>query len=212
MAHTYETLRPTLMALVTQNEYLESIWLTGLASIEDLAAQQITRNIAAETPTDEIRNIVKHAQDELRHASEFRAMRPKLSYPSLRYYRFQERVLSFFKDFIMGFFANPVLNKAKHRHAAYVHGAMTIERFPYQLYTTYVKATSLTAVKNRLPSVIKDEKGHLELGHRMRKDLTPDEQLPVEALERIEDDMCATLFQRLIDEYNAFLDAQGSES
>ena len=49
--------------------------------------------------------------------------------------------------FVTSFFSNSLLRTAKSRHVAYVHGALTIEQFPFQFYTVYEKLTHRKILK-----------------------------------------------------------------
>lgn len=186
-----------LMKLVTQDLAVETAWLRALAHMENLAAQQIRTNISAFTPQDEHEEILSHAADEDRHSELILKMRPLAELPNRDYELLQERLCQIAEHFVVGYFGNPVLIEAKNKHAAYAHGAITIEQFPFQVYTAYLKASRLEAVLRDLPEVIRDEHRHLQLGRKLIDKLSEAERLPVERLLDIETDMCTRMLKRM---------------
>ncbi len=186
-----------LLELVTNDIYLESIWLSVMAMLEDIAAKYILSNVTEKTPTEALRNIIGHVQDEQRHAQMLNDMRPALLYPANFYYEVEQIWKEIADEFIMAFFNSPELREANHRHAAYVHGAQTIERFPFRIYTLYLSHTKLTKVHEKLPQVIADENGHIELGKKMYNELAPDERMSLTRLYKLEEDLCLMMLKRM---------------
>lgn len=186
-----------LLELVTQDIYLESIWLGNMSMLEDIAAKYILSNVTTNTPTEELRNIIGHVQDEQRHAKVLSDMRPTNIYPEKKYYELEQEWREIGQEFIMGFFNSPLLREANHRHAAYVHGAQTIERFPFRIYSLYLSMTKLTKVHELLPAIIKDENGHIELGQKMYAKLSPEERMPLTKLYRLEEELCLMMLKRM---------------
>ncbi len=187
----------SLMDKVTLNPTIESAWLTALARMEEVAADQIRTNISAFTPTAEREAIFEHAADEDRHARLILAMRPMSFLPDARHEALKNRLCHLAERFVVGYFGNPLLITAKNKHAAYAHGAITIEQFPFQVYVAYLKATQLPAVNEGLPGVIRDEQAHLALGRRLIDQLPQEERFSIEHLLKIEEDMCATMLRRM---------------
>ena len=186
-----------LLELVTNDIYLESIWLSVMSMLEDIAAKYILSNVTEKTPADALRNIIGHVQDEQRHAQMLNDMRPALLYPANFYYEVEQIWKEIADEFIMAFFNSPELREANHRHAAYVHGAQTIERFPFRIYTLYLSHTKLTKVHEKLPQVIADENGHIELGKKMYNELAADERMSLTRLYKLEEDLCLMMLKRM---------------
>ena len=186
-----------LLELVTNDIYLESIWLGNMSMLEDIAAQYILSNVTAATPTEALRHIIEHVKDEQRHARVLEEMRPVKIYPEHKYYVIEEEWKKIGQEFILGFFNHPYLREANHRHAAYVHGAQTIERFPFRIYTLYLSMTKLPQVHNGLPRVIADENEHIELGKKMYATLLASERMSLSKLYRLEEELCLMMLMRM---------------
>lgn len=186
-----------LLELITQDIYLESIWLANMSMLEDIAAKYILSNVTEATPTEELRNIIGHVQDEQRHAKLLLEMRPATVYPDIKYYELEEEWREIGQEFIMSFFNSPLLREANHRHAAYVHGAQTIERFPFRIYSLYLTMTKLQKVHDLLPGIISDENGHIELGQKMYAQLSADDRMPLTKLYRLEEQLCLLMLKRM---------------
>lgn len=183
--------------LVTSDAGVEAVWLSSLAHLEEVASQTILKSLSEATPPQELAQIQSHAADERRHGVEIRAMILPGAGAEPRYRDLEAQMHRIAGNFIMGYFGNAVLVAAKNKHAAYVHSALTIEQFPLQIYTAYLKATELDSVKQNLPKVLRDERDHLALGARLRKQLSEAELLSLEALQGIEEDMCLKMIQRM---------------
>ncbi len=185
------------MELVTSDIYLESIWLKNMSILEDIAAQYILSNITEATPAEALRNIIDHVKDEQRHARLLLEVRPTTIYPDKKYYILEEEWKKIGEEFIMGFFNSPLLREANHRHAAYVHGAQTIERFPFRIYSLYLSLTKNAKAQKVLPCIIADESEHIELGKKMYAALSEDERMPLSRLYRLEEDLCLMMLKRM---------------
>jgi rubrerythrin len=170
-----------------------------------LAAAQIRTNSSAFTPEHERRAIEEHAADEDRHARLLLGMRPLAELPDERHQELARRLSHIAGQFVIGYFGNPLLVTARNKHAAYAHGALTIEQFPFQVYVAYLKVTKLPAVKSGLPDVIRDEKDHLALGRRLIDQLPEPQKLSIERLMVIEEDMCLRMMRRMNDVMTEFL-------
>lgn len=181
----------------TSHPVLENAWLSTAVWMEQLAAQNIEGNISARTPAEEKEHVLQHAQDEWRHAAVLESMRTIPVFTDAEDIELEKRFRAITSNFILGYFGNPLLQEAKNKHAAYVHGAMTIEQFPFQVYTQYLIHATIPSVKERLPAVIADEHEHLKLGRRLRDALSPDEKLSVSALHEIEKEMTVLFLNRL---------------
>lgn len=186
-----------LLELVTNDIYLESIWLGNMAMLEDIAAKYILNNITEATPSTSLRNIIEHVKDEQRHAKLLQEMRPVTIYPESKYYIIEEEWRKIAEGFILGFFNSTLLREVNHRHAAYVHGAQTIERFPFRVYSLYFSMTNLPKVKAGLPGIIADENGHIELGKSMYAELDPSERMSLTKLYRLEEELCLMMLKRM---------------
>lgn len=186
-----------LLELVTNDIYLESIWLGNMAMLEDIAAKYILNNVTEATPAESLRNIIEHVKDEQRHARLLQEMRPVRIYPEEKYYVIEEEWKKIAEGFILGFFNSSLLREVNHRHAAYVHGAQTIERFPFRVYSLYFSMTKLPKVKAGLPEIIADENGHIELGKSMYAELEPSERMPLTKLYRLEEELCLMMLKRM---------------
>lgn len=186
-----------LLELVTNDIYLESIWLGNMAMLEDIAAKYILSNITEATPNESLRNIIEHVKDEQRHARLLQEMRPVTIYPETKYYIIEEEWKKIAEGFILGFFNSTLLREVNHRYAAYVHGAQTIERFPFRVYSLYFSMTNLPKVKAGLPGIIADENGHIELGKSMYAKLDPSERMSLTKLYRLEEELCLMMLKRM---------------
>ncbi len=186
-----------LLELVTNDIYLESIWLGNMSMLEDIAAKYILSNITKATPAEALRNIIEHVKDEQRHARILEEMRPVTIYPELKYYLIEEEWKKIGQEFILGFFNTPLLREANHRHAAYVHGAQTIERFPFRIYSLYLSMSKLEIVKAELPGIMEDENEHIELGKQMYAKLDASERMSLSKLYRLEEELCLMMLKRM---------------
>lgn len=186
-----------LLELVTNDIYLESIWLGNMAMLEDIAAKHILNNISDATPTESIRKIIEHVKDEQRHARLLQEMRPVTIYPESKYYVIEEEWKKIAEGFILGFFNSSLLREVSHRHAAYVHGAQTIERFPFRVYSLYFSMSKLPKVRAGLPGIIADENGHIELGKSMYVELDENERMPLTKIYRLEEELCLMMLKRM---------------
>lgn len=182
---------------ITRDPQLENAWLSASQLMEELAAESIEGNAGARTPAEELANVHSHAQDERRHAALLRSMRTIPHFETPAELALEKRFRDIAASFVLGYFGNPVLQEAKNKHAAYVHGALTIEQFPFQVYTHYQKLSSIPAVRELLPSVIADEHDHLKLGRRLVAALGEDERLSVHQLQEIEKEMAIIYLRRL---------------
>src|SRR5262245_31049606 len=149
-----ETKAREFMELLVRDEFVENAWLVALSEGEEIACRQILANISASTPEKDRKEIEAHALDERRHSQELLAMRLPAPYPDSRYHALERKLADLYGSFVGGFFGNPLLVAAETRHAAYVHGAMTIEKAPFQLYAAYWKVSRLSEVRARLPKVL----------------------------------------------------------
>lgn len=186
-----------LLELVTADIYLESIWLNIMSMLEDIAAKHILNNISQITPTESLRNIIQHVKDEQRHAQLLQDMRPVMIFPEFKYYAIEEEWKKIAQGFIQGFFSCSLLREANHRYAAYVHGAQTIERFPFRVYSLYLSMSKLPKVQVGLPDIIADEQGHIELGKSMYTKLSSNERMPLTKLYRLEEELCVMMLKRM---------------
>lgn len=174
------------------NPSYENAWLEALAHMETLAAQQIRGNISRATPVENISEIEAHANDELRHAQMLLAMRTNVPAESA----LREIFCRLGESFVVGYFANPELVRAKDRHCAYTHGALTIEQFPFQIYTHYLRFSTNQKVLSELPKVIHDEAEHLRLGRKLLAQIPLAERLSMTRLMQIERDMCCLFIEK----------------
>jgi hypothetical protein len=186
-----------LLELVTNDIYLESIWLGTMSMLEDIAAKYIFSNISKATPAIALSEIYEHIEDEQRHARLLEEMRPVLFYPESKYYAIEAEWRKIGHEFIMAFFNSPLLREANHRHAAYVHGAQTIERFPFRIYSRYLSMSKLSKVHEMLPPIIEEEFGHIELGQKLYAQLSPNERMPLSRLYQLEEQLCLMMLKRM---------------
>lgn len=177
---------------ICKNPALENAWLEALSYMETLAAEQILGNISRHTPEAFRREIETHAADEFRHAQEILDMRSDVGADGNT-----SRVFcNLGESFVRGYFGNPELIQAKNRHTAYAHGAVTIEQFPYQIYTTYLRYTKNPKVKSQMPKIIQEEAGHLALGRRMLNEIPTVARLSLSRLMQVERSMCSIFLDK----------------
>lgn len=185
------------LELITSDIHLESVWLSVMSMLEDIAAENILSNVTEKTPASSLRDIIVHIKDEQRHAKVLLALRPSKIYPDLKYYAIEEEFKDIGREFIMSFFNSDQLRNANHRYAAYIHGAQTIERFPFRIYSLYLSLTKLDNVKAELPKIIDDESEHIALGKKMYEQLSPEERMPLSELYRLEETVCLMMLKRM---------------
>lgn len=193
------------MSLVCQDPRLESALLTALGHMEDLAAKQILGNVSASTPPQFISEIKTHAEDELRHRDALWAVRPFPEASNSRERELRLELQNIAESFTVGYFGNPILIQAKSRFNAYVHGALTIEQFPFQIYSCFIKATPSETIRSILTSVLADEKNHIQLGKKMMETLPQAEKLCLNQLLTIEKEMCHKMVLRMTDVISAYV-------
>ncbi|MFV8249257.1 ferritin-like domain-containing protein [Bdellovibrio bacteriovorus] len=186
-----------LISLVTEDPHLESAWLSTLAHMEHLASQQVLGNISASTPLHFVNEIQEHAADEARHRDIILSLRPYPLAKDGRYEDLRHRLRAVAESFVLGFFANPVLLQAQSRFAAYVHGAITIEQFPFQIYSAYIDGTGSPRIREGMQEVLADEVGHIQLGKKFLATLPEAERLSLQELQIIEKEMCLLMVQRM---------------
>lgn len=185
------------LKIVTNDVHLESVWLSVMSMLEEIAAEYILSNITDKTPTESLREILNHIKDEQRHAAVLLSLRPASTYPDLSYYKLEEQLKKIGQEFIMSFFNSAQLRNAQHRYAAYIHGAQTIERFPFRIYSLYHSMTRQAKVKEALPAVIADEVEHIALGKKMYSQLSPEERMPLAELYKLEETVCVMMLKRM---------------
>ncbi|QLY26393.1 ferritin-like domain-containing protein [Bdellovibrio sp. KM01] len=189
----------TLMNEVTKDAHIESAWLTSMAHMEHLAAETILGNISNSTPPEFLEEIKAHAGDEHRHRDVILAIRPFAEPLNQAYQDLRTRFCDIIETFIMGYFGNPELVKANNRFAAYVHGAITIEQFPFQIYSAYIPSTGFAHIREAMQSVLDDETAHIQLGRKFRNSLTEQDRLSLQELQSIEKEMCLLMAERMTD-------------
>ncbi|MFS4461055.1 ferritin-like domain-containing protein [Bdellovibrio sp. HCB2-146] len=194
-----------LVSLVVLEPHLESAWLTTLAHMEHLAAEQVLGSISRATPLQALSAIREHAADEFRHRDHILKIRPYAEPANSDYATLRLRLKNIAESFVQGYFANPILQKAKNRFAAYVHGALTIEQFPFQIYSAYILATSHGHVRECMQEILAEETEHIVLGRRLRENLAIDEMMPLQELHHIEREMCHKMVSRMIEVVAGFL-------
>ena len=186
-----------LMVLATSTPAVESAWLAALATLERNAAHQIRQNISSTSPPADIDAILKHAADEDRHADQILAMRPVTVEQDTKHRALESKLCHLAQQFITAFFGNHELAAAKNKHSAYVHGALTIELFPFRIYSVYLKFSKLPAVLANLPSILRDEHEHLALGKKLLRALSAGDRLSTTRLRQIESDLCNRMALRM---------------
>ncbi|WP_210415683.1 ferritin-like domain-containing protein [Bdellovibrio sp. ZAP7] len=189
----------TLMNEVTKDAHIESAWLTSMAHMEHLAAETILGNISNSTPPEFLEEIKAHAGDEHRHRDVILAIRPFAEPVNQAYQDLRTRFCDIIETFIMGYFGNPELVKANNRFAAYVHGAITIEQFPFQIYSAYIPSTGFAHIREAMQSVLDDETAHIQLGRKFRNSLSEADRLSLQELQSIEKEMCLLMAERMTD-------------
>jgi len=174
-----------LICDVVKDSALEKAWIVTFSHVEFLAASHIRNNITKDTPQHEIERINEHANEEDNHGEllksilkHFPATESGSSYEIV-----EKRFREIGQSFMNAYFGNDLLTSLRSRHAAYVHGAMTIEKFPFQVYGAYLKQTNCVPIKKVLPKIIADENGHLSLGQNLRKQLPKDRWLSIKNLD-----------------------------
>ncbi len=189
----------SLMHEVTKDAHIESAWLTAMAHMEHLAAETILGNISNSTPPEFLEEIKTHAADEYRHRDVILSIRPFPEPISQAHQDLRTRFCDIIETFIMGYFGNPELVKAKTRFAAYVHGAITIEQFPFQIYSAYVPSTPFPEVRAAMQLILNEETGHIQLGRKFRNSLSEEDRLSLQQLQSIEKEMCLLMVTRMTD-------------
>ncbi|WP_413584813.1 ferritin-like domain-containing protein [Bdellovibrio sp. HCB274] len=197
-----------LMSEITQDAHVESAWLTAMAHMEHLAAKQILGNISQSTPAEFVEEIRAHAADEYRHRDVITRIRPIQEPASEAERDLRARLCAMTESFTMSYFGNPVLVQANNRFAAYVHGAITIEQFPFQIYSSYIPATSFAHIREAMAEVLSDETAHIQLGKKFRESLTEEDQLSLQQLQAIEKDMCRIMVQRMTELIRIYKNSQ----
>ncbi len=203
----YKKLKNTMDSLakiVVENQNFESAFLGALGNMEEIAAREIIKTLNSETPKEALLEVVQHAQDEHRHAFQLRHLKPVKHYNDLKYYALESELTELGVNFVLGFFGQQQLLKARSasRFAGYVHGALTIEQVPIQMYTAYYKLTQIEAVKSGMTVVLKDEADHLALGRKFYETLSTEERLDIDEINQIEMEMCELLGRKMIESIN----------
>lgn len=206
MSSQLKTTMDALGKLVSSNENYESAFLAALGSMEEVAAREITKTIGEWTPREAVLEIVSHAQDEHRHAFQLRALKPVKKYQDVKYYHLEHDLSELGMNFVLGFFGQQLLLRARaaSRFAGYVHGALTIEQVPLQMYTAYYKLTRNESVKQGLAVVLKDEATHLALGKKFYETLSPEERFSIDEINAIEAEMCELLGRKFLATYRKY--------
>ena len=99
---------------------------------------------------------------------QLRNLKPLKTYQEVRYYHLEKELSELGTNFVLGFFGQPILLNARQasRFSGYVHGALTVEQLPLQMYTAYYRLTKFEDIKIGLANVLKDEADHLALGRK----------------------------------------------
>ncbi|WP_291516479.1 long-chain fatty aldehyde decarbonylase [Bdellovibrio sp. ArHS] len=189
---------------ICHSERLEAIFLLSMADHERLAGDQIRANISAKTPAGLVAEIEAHAEDEYRHGRQLEQLAIQIlgSDLSLQEKNKLHKINEVMRSFVVGYFSNPHLIEAVNKHVAYVHGALTIEQFPFQVYSAYLSHTKLDWVRETINAIVADEHDHIRFGRTMLNQLPEENKLDLPELHRIEKDMCKRLFQRLTAIFN----------
>ncbi|WP_413943885.1 ferritin-like domain-containing protein [Bdellovibrio sp. HCB-162] len=193
-----------LVELVTQDPQMESAWLTALAHLEHLAAEQVLGNITQSTPQEYMNEIKAHAADEARHRDTILKIRPFPETLNGDYQDLRRRLCAIAESFIKGYFATAVLSTARSRFVAYVHGAIIIEQFPFQIYSAYIQETKDARIRQAMQSVLDDEVGHIQLGKKFWQQLPEDKRLSLTELQIIEKEMCMMMVERMTEIISRF--------
>jgi hypothetical protein len=196
---SFTEITQSLMNEVTKDAHIESAWLTSMAHMEYRAAETILGNISNSTPPEFLEEIKAHAADEYRHRDVILSIRPFPEPLNQAYQDLRTRFCDIVDAFIMGFFGNPELVKANTRFAAYVHGAITIEQFPFQIYSAYVPSTPYPHIREAMQVVLNDETSHIQLGRKFRNSLSEEDRLSLQQLQIIEKEMCLLMVTRMTD-------------
>lgn len=202
-----------LAQLVVSDPNIESAFLAALGNMEEVAAREITKTITAEVPSSAVLEMAQHAQDEHRHAFQLRALKPVKLYSDLKFYAMENDLTEVGINFVMGFVGQQTLLKARaaSHFAGYVHGAITIEQVPLQMYTAYYKLTKNETIKKGLAVVLKDEADHLALGRKFYESLSEKEKFSIDEIIQIEIEMCELLGRRMIDLIQKNLNTQSNK-
>jgi len=177
-----------LVCDLVKDSGLEKAWIMTFSRAEFLAANHIRNNITPGTPQHEIEKIEEHAKEEDEHGELLKKAYEQLpaTEPGSCYENVEERFKEISQSFMNAYFGNEMLTSLRCRHAAYVHGAMTIEKFPFQVYGAYIKRTNFLPIKEILPKIIEDEHDHLHLGQSLRKDLPKDKWISIKELDKLQ--------------------------
>jgi hypothetical protein len=196
----------TLGKYVASNENYESAFLAALGNMEEVAAREITKTIGKSTPQESVLEIIEHATDEHRHAFQLRALKPVKKYSDVKFYHLEQDLSELGVNFVLGFFGQQLLLRARaaSRFAGYVHGALTIEQVPLQMYTAYYKLTRDENIKKGLAVVLKDEASHLALGQKFYETLSPEERFSIDEINAIEAEMCELLGRKMLSTYYSY--------
>ncbi|MEK2644034.1 ferritin-like domain-containing protein [Bdellovibrio sp. BCCA] len=193
-----------LIELVTREPQMESAWLTALAHLEHLAAEQILGNITKSTPQEHISEIKTHAADESRHRDTILKIRPFQEAINEDYLNLSQRLCAIAESFIKGYFATTILTTARSRFVAYVHGAIIIEQFPFQIYSAYIQGTKDIQIREAMQSILDDEVGHIQLGKKFWQQLPQNGRLSLSELQIIEKEMCQIMVERMTEIVSRF--------
>lgn len=199
-----------LIELATQDPHIESAWLTSLAHLEHLAAEQILGNISNSTPADCIKEIKAHAVDEYRHRDIILNIRPFPEALNKAYEDLRVRLCAIAESFIMGYFATPTLAAARSRFIAYVHGAVIIEQFPFQIYSLYIQGAQSPQIRQAMQIVLNDEAAHIQLGKKFWHQLPESDRMSLTQLQVIEKEMCLAMVERMTEIISRFLNPESS--
>ncbi|MES2802305.1 MAG: hypothetical protein V4654_07420 [Bdellovibrionota bacterium] len=196
----------TLGKFVASNENYESAFLAALGNMEEVAAREIIKTIGETTPQETVLEIIGHARDEHRHAFQLRALKPVKKYLETKYYHLEYDLSELGVNFVLGFFGQQLLLRARtaSRFAGYVHGALTIEQVPLQMYTAYYKLTRNESIKQGLATVLKDEASHLALGKKFYETLAPEEKFCIDEINAIEAEMCELLGRKMLSTFYSY--------
>ncbi|AZZ38115.1 hypothetical protein CIK05_15340 [Bdellovibrio sp. qaytius] len=202
-------LKNTMDALgkyVASDENYESAFLAALGNMEEMATREITKTINEQTPPNSLLEIISHAQDEHRHAYQLRALKPVKKYQDVKFYHLEQDLSELGVNFVLGFFGQQLLLRARaaSRFAGYVHGALTIEQVPLQMYTAYYKLTRNESIKKGLAVVLKDEAAHLALGQKFYENLPAEERFSIDEINAIEAEMCELLGRKMLSTYHSY--------
>lgn len=188
----------TFCKKIVSDPILEQIWISALGQMEVWASEQILRNLTSESNPEEVAEIQNHAEDELRHGQILaNCVTLDLNTLSPKYAELRKKFLTYKKNYLFGYFSHPSLVSLNNKRAAYIHAAITIEKFPFQVYTVYYHHTKVKDLLDNLPGIIADERAHLDLGNKLRNTLPEDKKLPLSKLHQVEKEMTFLYFHRL---------------